>query len=304
MLTHVGDGSWWCGYNGKPWTWSTSADDKFEMKVDPVRRPLMPLRDESIAAAKDIADRYQGEQIFVLNSGGLDSEATLHAFRQANIPVIAVTMVDTKGINAEEVEWAKRYYSRTGFDAVEYMHFDMNAFVMSKEVRALAEQSQTPYASSATYFAAYLECSRRGVVIGGDDPGMYYQNKEWYCYEEERCYSLLKFFMLHDIKGVPGLFWYNSEIRASWISDELFEKLLIPGRSRPESYTSFDPYVKSMLFKKHFGLEPRRKVMWHLNGALVWKESRTSYLTRVWSELRATWLANCLMPTELGEAHV
>jgi hypothetical protein len=222
------------GYNGRAWDYSFEAKDRFEFDVPAPRDGCGTFKDELIRAAKSIADLFPGEEILVMNGGGMDSEAMLWGFERAEVPHRSVCIGDENGANAKEMFLLP---SNT-----EMFWIDMKAWLTSKECKAIAWQAQQSYCS-LMYFAHTLLNQLRGrvVVMGFTEPeleGNVLTEYEWF-------YGTWKLFFNHGILGVP-LFWSSfPSLYYAYVRE-----LLLHGS-------------KQRMYSAELGLRSRPKVNWH-----------------------------------------
>lgn len=293
MLKQIGDGSWSFGYEGKPWAWSSSVDDVFDVVVQPAQRPVGSFGEECLIAAREFVDAYQGEQIFVLYSGGHDSEAVLETLRLAKIPARPIIFVDKNGINQAELKYASEYLKNTDYSPIIEI-FDFKDWIESQEAYELAKMSQAPYQVNTLYYRMLLKYRTKGVLLGGGDCAIQYVNGIWCCEENEMTYSHLKFNMAHDIRGNPGLFWHSNYTMIAYYKDPVFELGLKDGCE--DVSTNYNSRLKSLVMQRNFGLRPRAKLRWHERLGDNYPD--LIKYTRTWYFPRKQWLAEHLFEVE------
>ena len=97
------NGSLKIGYNDVPWTFRTGEHDRYMSFTSPTTRPIGSFREEAIIAVKEIRAAYAGKTLYVLYSGGIDSEAMLEAFRLAGIKITVVMIEFEDGLNSHDM---------------------------------------------------------------------------------------------------------------------------------------------------------------------------------------------------------
>lgn len=242
------DGSVVFGYNDRPWTYSTKIDDRFTFDALPVRRKLLDLKTETLNAARELAERYHGEQLYVYYSGGLDSEAVVWAFQQLNVPFKVVVLHDTKGVNWEELRYARRFIDQNSLD-YKIESYDFEDWSRSTTALKLMDQFQCGAASVLPIFKSILE-NRDKVLIMGGIPEFEY-DRAWYLVEYEIFYSEYKLRMHYGIEGTPHFFFWSTELFNSWVLDPIWLR-----------YKNFGE-AKKHVYQERFGLSPREKIYWN-----------------------------------------
>ncbi len=262
------NGSVAIGYNKKPWTKSYNSSDEFYIEVKPVTEPLSSFKEEMKLNAKEIADTYHGEEIHVLYSGGMDSEAVLEAFRLANVPVKALVVRLPNGGNDEEIKWVGEYSSRTGFDNIEVIEFD-GCWVYTLDCFKAMDEAQTPHPSVVWPLAALKEnYANKVFALGIGEVEMQRKNGTWYLEEnEEMGYGFYKAFKYFDLQGAAGFYTWSNRVILSWIKSSFWKNVNVPN--------SID--VKHWFYNYELGLTPRNKVNWYYKAGfksqngVIWK---------------------------------
>lgn len=243
------------GYNGVPWAMSADARDAFFFDADAVERPLMAFGDEMVRAARDAMQIYHGEQIHVLYSGGLDSEAVLEAFLRAGARVVAHVLVDTKGSNFDELRHARAYLCKRQADVHEHL-LDFSAWMASDEALSLAEKSEQIFPSAMMPLKLAVEHPEL-VWFMGEEIGVKDGALEIHEYE----YGLIKLMMRYGIRGHTGLVLWDTEVLHSWLADPIMREV-------SSTASSYDGKKKSRMMRVHLGLAPREKTHWRIPPAL------------------------------------
>ncbi|MBK8202131.1 MAG: hypothetical protein IPK68_07390 [Bdellovibrionales bacterium] len=93
------------GYNNKPEAFRTNPEQNWWVKYGRSRRRPLSFRDECMETARTIRAKVTGD-IWILFSGGVDSETVLRSFLEAGISVkIAVARYKDQ-INLHDISWA------------------------------------------------------------------------------------------------------------------------------------------------------------------------------------------------------
>lgn len=209
------------GYNGVPWTFSKSPDDAFFQTVAPVTRKPERFRAESIRAAQEIGEKFQGQPIFVFYSGGIDSEAVVESFRLAGVEFTVVVVVYEDGLNDHDVKNALKYLQAREMTNYLTLNFNILDWIKSEAALDFAYSLQT----SEIGFTGLLDLMRcflpkdACIVMGFDEPYIWRTDSSntWKYIRNERHYSLHKFFMLEGRSSVPSFFHWSAELLASFM---------------------------------------------------------------------------------------
>lgn len=262
-MAYLNDGTVRLGYNGTPWQFSESNSDIYTFEADPIRRKLRSFGWEAINAAKEIRAAYGDLPIYVLYSGGIDSEAVVHAFLKAGVPITAVCIKFPDNLNEHELKYAFEYFKRQSYpaDQVKLIDFDIRDWLKSRESIDLARDAQTPELGYTHLFKVALDHLGDGVVITGHEEPYVHRvdgptGSKWMFHCHERHYSIHKFFMKYGRHSVPSFFQWSTEFLNSFIHNDhwlaLFNNLYSPIIWNTE-------HLKYGFLGKELGLAPRKK---------------------------------------------
>jgi len=262
------------GYNGVPWTYSNSNDDVYTFTANAVSRKLKPFAQECYQAASEINKAFDGKPIYVLYSGGIDSEAVLHSFVKAGVPVTAVLIKFENDYNGHELQYAYNYFEKMNFKNVKIIDFNIRDWLKSNECRSLAREVQTVELGYTHLFKVALDQLKDGVTITGHEEPLVWRVDEddgtnkWMFHCHERHYSIHKFFMKFQQDGVPSFFQWSTEVLNSFMHNDhwvmLFNNMYSPliwnteqikygflgktmGLAARRKYTSFEKLVTEIL---------------------------------------------------------
>lgn len=238
-MASLNNGSIRLGYNGTPWTFSNSNDDVYMFEADPIKRKLNSFKNECFTAAKEINQTFEGRPIYVLFSGGIDSEAVLNSFVRTNIPAIAVCIKFENDYNQHELTYAEEYFKKVNFDParIKVIDFNIKDWLRSNECKNIAQEAQTVELGYTHLFKVALDQLGDGVVITGhEEPYVHRVDSEagsrWVFHNHERHYSIHKFFLKFGRLGVPSFFQWSSELLNSFMYNDhwvtLFNNMYSP----------------------------------------------------------------------------
>jgi hypothetical protein len=94
------------------YTYSNATNDpveeRFQLNFSPVRRPLLPWKDEVYNTVKTIAANST-KPLYVAMSGGIDSEIIAKALLENSIPFSAITLEYADKLNSHDIQYAKDF---------------------------------------------------------------------------------------------------------------------------------------------------------------------------------------------------
>lgn len=217
------DGTMHMGYNDIDWTSSYNPDDKYFVRADNIGRPLEGLSKEFLRAATEIRAAFPQMPVYVLNSGGIDSEAIIDAFVRARIPVTSVTLNYEDNLNEHEVKYVYEYANkRKNLVKLKIVDFKMRDWLQSNEAMDYARMGQTVQLGHTHIFKVANDMLRDGLVITGTDQPKIIRDdttgspRFLIDFEEKHC-SALKFFKATGIRSVPVFYQWSSALMTSYM---------------------------------------------------------------------------------------
>lgn len=199
------------GYNGEYYNLRLSPDDKFNVRYGPCLREPYPFREECIATAKIIGESTD-LKIYVLLSGGIDSEVVVRSFMANDIPITCVTGIYDNGINEHDI---KRTFDFCKKYDLNHETFSINVEdFWRKNLLEYADRTYciTPQASVVMWLADQVD----GYVVLGNGDGCYGHGK---LAEKEKIVGWYRHYMATNKHGSPGFFQYTPELMLSFINE-------------------------------------------------------------------------------------
>jgi hypothetical protein len=254
------NGSVKIGYNGIPWSFSFSPTDTFMHTCAPTTRPVKSFREEAIIASSEIRSTFQDEQLYVLYSGGIDSEAILEAFRIARVDVTVVIIEFTDGSNAHDIAHARDYLKRTEYTGrLKIIPFDVKRWFASDEACSYARELQSNNVLFTPLLKAIQDNLYDGIAIVGHEEPTIHRNDtmgKWVWNRDELHYSLHKLFIRDGKHGIPSFFQWSTELLAAFVFNKhynaAYSGLHNPTIERVER-------LKYSFYFEEFGLPQRLK---------------------------------------------
>jgi hypothetical protein len=230
------------GYNGNNfYQQRESHDEKFTAQFGPIDRNCRSWKEANELAAKMIYDHKVGD-IYILLSGGMDSEICLKSFLNQNLKVKAITLRFNDVTQGNEIEHVERIKSKYQIDH-EYCEVSLLKFLESQAFYAIADNIRCVSPIIVTHLwlsdqikgtpvmaqgEAYLKKEINHGYIPGTSP---YLPSNWHLYESERLCSIYRHFMLQNRPAIPGFFQYLPEQFFSFLTNNKILQQLISNKS-------------------------------------------------------------------------
>jgi hypothetical protein len=221
----------------------------WNVEIDPPLRPVKNYYEETVIAAEQIWSQRQGP-LYLMYSGGLDSEYVLSIFLKLGMKVTPVIMRMNNDYNAHDIDYAFWYCEERNLKPT-VIDLDFDKFVESGELIRIAEDIKcSVFQLPATmWLASQLD----GTVITGNDPPHIKLNKNdnlWYLDEPEYNHTLVAYWEKYNIYGTPYFTSYTPEMMLSFLIDPVIEDLAnnkFPGKEGSHS-TKIDVYNRDTGF--------------------------------------------------------
>lgn len=230
------------GYNYKDWYCNrTSEDQKFVTSYGRASQDFTSWRQANIYAAKEIHRAVQGKKIWVLLSGGIDSEICLKSFLEAQIPVEIAILKYESDSNIHDIDYALRFCKARNLS---YKIFDLNVskFWGSKEMYEIVDLCHcvSPQLAACLWLGdqvdgvpviaqgdPYLKKEISMDYVPGESP---YLPSPWSYVESDRLCSLFRYFMYKQKPAVPAFFQYVPEQILTFLKHNRYLQELINNR--------------------------------------------------------------------------
>jgi hypothetical protein len=253
------------GYDGRWFEERQSPQDTWCVDYGRSSRPARDWRSECIETARLIRDDTSLD-LWVLFSGGIDSEVVLQSFIFAGIPVRAAITRFRNDLNRQDTRFAVKFcethripYKLLDIDIVEFFESG-DAFAYAERTRCVQPQllhtmwamdkvDGYPILGSAECYLVKRSAQPDFLLGADEDPNV------WEMFEKERIASWYRHLMVRNRDGCAGFFQYNPENMLSFLTDCIMEDLCL-NRIPNETDTMS---LKGAIYRKHFLLEPRPK---------------------------------------------
>ena len=252
------------GYNSKNFAFRKNASDRWFAKYGRCKRKPHNFHDECLETARLIAAQTN-EPIFVLFSGGVDSEVTLRSFHEAQIQVTAAILRFKHDLNIHDISWAIIICEQLN---IPYKIFDLDILDFWRE-KADQYANATYCVSPQLLSTMWLIDQIPGYPVMGSAECLLVKNNceisdlknesnsktQWKLLEKEKIAAWYRHFIVRKKNGCPGFFQYTPEIMLSYLKDPFVQKLInnqIQGETSTET-------SKLKIYQQHFPLINRPK---------------------------------------------
>jgi hypothetical protein len=250
----------------------TAPEELFRASYGPRSARIENWVEANRKAAKFIFDQKIGD-LYILLSGGLDSEICLRSFAEAGVPFKAVSARYKGNLNGHELRFVEGLKKEIDFDH-EYIDLDLTTFWESGLFLEIVDPIRcvSPILACHLWLADHV--SGTPVIAQGEvqlrkrlppdyKPGVSpYPRSPWDLVESEMFVSLYRHFIFRQRPAIPGFFQFLPEQIWSYLFfNPLLEKLVrdeIPGKLSTRSSknlmaSSFYPQVEPR--EKYTGFE-------------------------------------------------
>ncbi len=219
----------WCGFGG-------------------CSRQANSFRDECIKTAREIS-LSTNEKIYVLLSGGMDSEIVLRSFLLADLEVNAISVEFSELENQHDLNWAKTFCK---INKVDHTILTLN---IKKEWDSIVRNYglQTKCTSPQFSTLMWLIDKVPGFpVLGSGDSAIKRVEctNNFYFHEYENYLCLYKFMFKKNIHGIPAFLQYSPELMYSFFTHPILLDY-INGKARRDKILSIKKY-KSKIYGHSF----------------------------------------------------
>ena len=189
----------------------------WQCNIFPVTRSVKTYYEETKLSAEKIWEARLGP-LYLMYSGGVDSEYILNVFLQLGMPIRPV-IIKLNNYNDHDIKYAIDFCKSKNVDPL-MINFDFDNFVTSGVILEVAEQAECSHWTLPSTFkvAAELEGT---VLLGSHGPPHLILNQglanTWYVIEDEILHSVLKWFSKKNIYGSPFFPVHSAEQYLAWL---------------------------------------------------------------------------------------
>lgn len=229
-------------------------NETFTIDIDPATRIPMSFGKELIENAKEIYDQKQGT-VYVLYSGGIDSELVMEVFLSQKMDVTPVIVRMLPDYNSNDLEYAFKYCKRKNLSPL-IIDINLDNFIKNDEVLKTSELvGPAPYQMlPILHIALKLDGT---VISGNNEPyfGPDDSDNKWYLTDKEYLCVWNRLYEQNRLYGTPSFLSWSPETMLAFCLDPTIVKLgnnqLIGKRG---TYSS-----RNEVYSRDFPLEVRPK---------------------------------------------
>ncbi len=214
---------------------SSGSGDGFSINIKPIT-PGLTYYKESLIAAEKIESSRSGK-LYIMYSGGVDSEYTVSIFHDARIEFIPVIIKFTNDYNLHDIQYALDFCNSKNLKPL-IIDIDFDHFVKSGQLLDISKKIQSSvYHRAAT---AYAIGKLNGTVICGE--GEPYikktKNDSWAVTIYQHDYAIVNYYKMNNIDGTPHFNRYTPEMMRTFLEDTRIKDLAsnqVPGKLGSDS---------------------------------------------------------------------
>jgi hypothetical protein len=204
------------------YVYATGTADTFTVAVNSLPIKFDNYYLESCKAAEEIYNLKQGK-LYLMYSGGVDSEYALSVFLSLGMEVTPVIVRMTPYYNAHDFKYASDFCDSKNLKPL-IIDIDLNEFVNSGKILDIAKsmRSSVYHYSTTAYAISQLD----GTVICGDGEA-YINNQDgiWSVTMYEFDYALVNYYKDNNIHGTPHFNRYTPEMMISFLTSKRMKEL-------------------------------------------------------------------------------
>ena len=212
---------------------------------------------ESCRAAKEVYDLKQGK-VYMLYSGGVDSEYALSIFLSLGMDITPVIINLNPNYNDFDIKYATDFCNRKNITPL-IVNLDFDQFVKSGKFLEVSKicRSEIFHRAATAYVAGQLD----GTVLLGDGEPYIKKNSndDWNIEIYEHDYAVWNYFVAKGIYGTTHFNRYTPEMLLSFFADERMVDLsnnIVPGKLSSNS-------SKFIIYNRHCDLNLEERPKYH-----------------------------------------
>jgi hypothetical protein len=246
------------GYNGKWFNERSSEQDEWCVSYGRCGRAVADWRAECIETARLIRSSTS-QDLWVLFSGGIDSEVVLQSFMFSQISFKVAITCFRNDLNRQDVRYAIKF-CETHQISYRLLHLDIVDFFKSGQAMECATLTKcvqpqllhTMWAMDQVEGYPILGSGECFVVKRDAEQG---EPARWDMFEKERIAAWYRHLLLRRREGCAGFFQYTPEVMLAFLLDEDIKQLC---GNKLEDVANSMP-IKGAIYRKYFLLEQRNK---------------------------------------------
>lgn len=225
----------------------------WKIDINPCTRMPMSYHNELLHNARIIRDSTQ-EKIYLMYSGGIDSEYILEIFLSLGIKIIPVIVKLEPNYNDYDFNMAVEYCTSKGLTPV-VIDINFDQFVKSGKFKEIVDLLECPIYQYPALFDSATRLD--GVVLMGSDEPHFKRKVDniWIYDEMERIYTVSRWYELTGIEGTPAFLNWSAETLLAFQNERLVMDLFKnrwPGRMGTN-------FLKEKIYNNVINIKKREK---------------------------------------------
>jgi hypothetical protein len=179
---------------------TVGSGEKFRAEIDPPKNKNADFHTVSLSVAEQVYQNRQGK-LYLMYSGGVDSEYVLNIFLSLGIDIIPVIVKLNPGYNEHDVKYAFDFCESKKLKPI-VIDLDFNDFVKSGKIVDIAREYQIGAYQFPSTFHAMSQLDGT-VITGNHGPPHLFLDKTtntWHVDEIEPYHTVLKYFEKNNSK--------------------------------------------------------------------------------------------------------
>jgi hypothetical protein len=189
----------------------------WQCKILPASRSVKTYYEETKLSAEKIWEARLGP-LYLMYSGGVDSEYILNVFLQLGMPIQPV-IIKLNNYNYHDIKYAIDFCKSKKIEPL-IIDFNFDQFVTSGEILDVANVAECSHWNLPSTFKVTSQLQGT-VLLGSHGPPHLTLNqgleKTWYIREDEVLHSVLKWFSKKNIYGNPFFLVHSAEQYLAWL---------------------------------------------------------------------------------------
>jgi hypothetical protein len=246
------------GYNGRWFNQRSRPEDEWGVAYGRSERPVGDWRTECIETARLIRSST-AQELWVLFSGGIDSEVVVQSFVFAQIPFKAAITCFDNDLNRQDVRYAIKF-CETHQIPYRLLRLDIEKFFKSGQALEYADLTKCVQPQLLHTMWAMEQVDGYPILGSGECFVVRAEAEEdktahWEMFEKERIASWYRFLQLRNREGCAGFFQYTPEVMLAFLLDPAIRDLCA---NRFKGASNSMP-IKAAIYRRYFLLEQRNK---------------------------------------------
>lgn len=260
------------GYDDQPFTVRSNDQQRWTATYGPITDypdvgafMIGDYRSECANAAKYIYDAADGN-VWILYSGGVDSEIVIQAFLDENLPFNVATCRFAGGENTHDLQYVNQFADEHELK-IHYFDLDVWEFFQGGEAQSYADMTNCLWPEMTTTMWLMDQVENYPILGSGECylvkmiPADYkagyseYYDTEWYLHEKESIAAWYRLLTVLDKPGCAGFGQYTPEQMCSFLTSR--EVSILVSNFWHGALTSVNS--KTRLYKQWYSIQPRIK---------------------------------------------